>query len=127
MKKTMKNIKGIGTDIIEVDRLKKAIDRNGEAFLKRIFTQNEIEYCNKFKDSFLHFAARFAAKEAISKALGSGLGKKLSFLDIEIKNEKDGKPIAYFSNKAKKKFSNPLVLISISHTKALATAFAILL
>ncbi|NGX34940.1 MAG: Holo-[acyl-carrier-protein] synthase [Candidatus Anoxychlamydiales bacterium] len=121
----MKSIKGIGTDIVEVERLRSVIKRKGEAFLEKIFTENERKYCLKFKDSTIHLAARFAAKEAIAKALGTGFGKDLSFLDIEITNDEKGKPICILSKEIKKKFSNPEIFISITHTNAVTIAFVI--
>ncbi|NGX49257.1 MAG: Holo-[acyl-carrier-protein] synthase [Candidatus Anoxychlamydiales bacterium] len=121
----MTNIKGIGTDIIEIERLRLVIKRKGAPFLEKIFTEAERKYCIKFKDSTIHYAARFSAKEAIAKALGTGFGKDLSFLDIEITNDEKGKPLAKLSKEAEKKFNKPEILISISHTDALAITFAI--
>ncbi|MBN2479232.1 MAG: holo-ACP synthase [Parachlamydiales bacterium] len=118
-------IKGIGTDIIEVKRLKNVIKRKGNAFLEKVFTKKEIEYCQKFKKNpYPHLAARFAAKEALSKALGIGLGK-ISFLDIEITNDSRGKPIIELSSSIKKEFNNPTILLSISHTEIYALATVI--
>lgn len=115
-------MKGLGHDIIEIDRIKKAINEN---FLKKIFSKKEIEYCLKFKYSEIHFAGRFAAKEAIVKALGVGFGKKISFLDIEILNNKNGKPHVKLSKKINLSFKNPNILLSISHSKKIASAIAI--
>ena len=113
-------MKGLGTDIIEVDRIKKSIDRYGEKFLQKIFTKKEIEYCLKHKNSYIHFAGRFCAKESVAKAIGTGFNKDLNFLDIEIINDKSGKPKVFF-----KKEEKPNILISISHTKTIASAVAI--
>ncbi len=121
----MKNIKGIGTDILEIERLRSVIKRKGQPFLEKIFTEIERKYCLKFKDPVIHLAARFCAKEAIAKALGIGFGKDLSFLDIELINDKKGKPIVKFADKVKKKFNKPKILISISHTSTFAVAFVI--
>jgi len=120
-----KSIKGIGTDIVEIERLRSIIKRKGQPFLEKIFTESERKYCLKFKDTIIHYAARFCAKEAIAKALGTGFGKNLSFLDIEILNDEKGKPLVKLSKKAEKKFDYPDILISISHTKTLTTAFAL--
>ena len=117
----MKNIKGLGNDIIEIDRIKKAIDLHGEIFLKRLFTEKEIKYCQKHKNNQERFAGRFAAKEAIIKALkGGGFEKKLSFLDIEILNEENGKPYVKFLKDIPGK-----ILLTISHCKKMACAVAI--
>ncbi|NGX44420.1 MAG: Holo-[acyl-carrier-protein] synthase [Candidatus Anoxychlamydiales bacterium] len=122
----MTNIKGIGTDIIEIERLRLVIKRKGQPFLEKIFTAVERKYCIKFKDSTLHYAARFSAKEAIAKALGTGFGKDLSFLDIEITNDEKGKPLVNLSKAAEKRFNRPKILISISHTDTLAIAFVMI-
>jgi len=86
------NIFGIGTDIVNVKRMKKSLSKNGEAFKKRIFSKNEIIYCEKKKNSSAFYAKRFAAKEALSKALGTGIRKGIDFKNIEVLNNKLGKP-----------------------------------
>ena len=86
---------GIGCDIVEVDRIKKQVERFGDKFLNRILSSKEIsEYNNFILDSkkTLYLAKRFAAKEAFSKAIGSGIGKDISFTDISVLNNKKGKP-----------------------------------
>lgn len=117
---------GIGIDLIEIYRVEESIEKYKSKFLNRIFTKKEQEYCNRFSTPYEHFAVRFAAKEAISKALGTGFGEDLSWLDIEIQNDPTGKPSIIFSEKAKKKFSNPKAHISLSHTKDHAVAYVIL-
>jgi holo-[acyl-carrier protein] synthase len=83
---------GIGTDIINIKRFKKVLKKNTKIFKKRIFTINEIEYCENKKNTITFYAKRFAAKEALSKALGTGIRKGVNFKDIEIKNDSLGKP-----------------------------------
>lgn len=83
---------GIGTDIVNVTRIKKLLRNNGDSFKKRIFSKNEIIYCEKRKNSFTFYAKRYAAKEALSKALGTGIRKGIDFRNIEIFNDKFGKP-----------------------------------
>lgn len=119
-------IKGLGTDIIEVERIAANLKQYGEKFLDKIFTSREKEHCSKFKDPSLHVAGRFAAKEAVSKALGTGFGELLEFRDIEIFNDANGKPEVTLSKKAAAHFGNPTILLSISHCKTHATATAIL-
>ena len=114
----------IGTDIIEVERVREAIETHGKHFLDRMFTTTEQKECGQ---NLARFAGRFAAKEAIAKALGTGFGKDLSWLDIEIHNEENGKPVATLSQEAQKRFSNPVVNLSISHCKDYATAVALIL
>lgn len=116
---------GIGNDILEIERIRGSIDRHGQHFLNRIFTQKEQDYCYKFKDPIPHFAGRFSAKEAIAKALGTGFGSHLSWHDIEIVNDDLGKPVVILSDAAKKNFKNPRILLSISHSQNYATAVAL--
>lgn len=118
---------GIGTDIIEIHRIRETIRRHQHHFLDRVFTFREQEYCFKYTDSTPHFAGRFAAKEAISKALGKGVSPELNWLDIEIGHDELKKPIVLFSLKAQELFNSPKVLISISHCREYATATAILI
>ena len=117
----------IGNDIIEVARIKAAIDRRGNAFLKRILTENEMRYCLQFNPPYARIAGRFAAKEAISKAFGTGIGNKISWHDIEIINEPTGKPKVVLSQKAAKHIPpSHEILLSISHCKEFAMATALL-
>ena len=118
-------IHGIGNDIIEIERIEKSIQCYGSHFLQRIFTPSEIAYCEKHSQNARHFAGRFAAKEAIAKALGCGIGKKLSWHDMEILNDKAGKPFASLSPEANLRFNSPRIHLSISHCKEYATAVAI--
>ncbi|NGX31604.1 MAG: Holo-[acyl-carrier-protein] synthase [Chlamydiae bacterium] len=115
---------GIGTDLVEISRFQKALDRQGFAFIETILTQDEIAYCQKFNDPLPHFAVRFAAKEAIVKALGTGFRNGLNFQDITIKNDENGKPECFFSEKLKKQFPNIEMLLSLSHTDNYSLAMA---
>ena len=83
---------GIGTDIVNIKRMEKTLKTNGKAFKKRIFSKDEIIYCEKKKNPSRFFAKRFAAKEALSKALGTGIRKGIDFRNIEISNDILGKP-----------------------------------
>lgn len=121
-------ILGIGTDIFEVERMKKAIEKQA-TFADGIFTPNEIKYCSQFKNSAERFAARYAAKEALLKALGTGWRDGIKFLDIEITNNSLGKPSITLSGEAKniaEKLGAKSIHISMSHTKKLANAFVII-
>jgi holo-[acyl-carrier protein] synthase len=115
----------VGTDIVEIERIKNSIQRYGNSFLEKLFTQNEISYCSKFSDATAHYAGRFAAKEAIAKALGVGFGSEVEWQDIEILNDSKGKPIVSLSSKILQKFSNPNISLSISHEIKFATAVAL--
>jgi len=116
---------GLGNDIIEIERIAKAIERYGQKFLDRLFTPREQEYCLKHSDSNRHFAGRFAAKEAIAKALGTGFSASLSWLDIEIANDPSGKPHVRLSERSRRLHHNPVLHLSISHCKNYATAVAL--
>ena len=118
---------GIGTDIIEIDRLKDIIQKYEDKFLDKTFSKKEQKYCLKHSHPHKHFAARFAAKEAVAKSLGHGFGKTISLLDIEIINDELGKPNVYLSESCSNQFQKPYFFISISHSKNYATATAIAL
>jgi holo-[acyl-carrier protein] synthase len=118
-------LSGLGTDIIEISRIRQSIERHGAHFLDRLFSQQEQDFCYKYQDPVPHFAGRFAAKEAIAKAFGTGFGEQLAWHDIEIINDKLGKPIVHLSDTLKKKLSNPHIHLSISHSTDYATAVAI--
>lgn len=125
---TRTNIIGLGNDVIEVKRIQQAINKYKNNLLHRLFTNKEIEKSCAFKNRtayFAYFAGRFAAKEAIAKALGVGFGKSLSWLDIEILNSPSGQPIVELSKSSALHFNSPNILVSISHTKLVATAVAI--
>ena len=112
-----------GIDIIEVNRIKEAIQDLDEKFLKRVYTNYEIEYCNsKNNMKYQHFAARFAAKEAVFKAISNKLKSKydISWTDIEIKNDENGKPMFFID-----KLNQCDIIskdISMSHIKDYAIA-----
>ena len=115
----------IGTDIVSIQRIKKAINSSqGDKFKHRIFTENEINYCNNKANSILHFAGRFAAKEAITKAiLSSGIVDLISMNSIEIISGKNHKPEVNLRLDSKIKLQ---CKVSISHTDEFAIAFALL-
>ncbi len=110
---------GTGTDITEVNRLRKAAQRWGDSFLKRVFTAKELKNARTRISMYQHLAGRFAAKEAIFKALGN---LELSWQDVEIFNDKNGRP---YCNILNGKAKNTEIFISISHVKNYATASAI--
>jgi len=114
-------IKGIGIDIIEIDRIKDAISTHGDKFLSRIFTAKEISYCSiRKKLKFPELAVRFAAKEAYSKAIGTGI-KGIRFKEIEVVNNKNGKPHIALSGKVDSK-----VHLSLSHSENYAVASVVI-
>lgn len=113
-----------GVDIIEISRIKKAIERQGEKFINQVYTKSEIQYCeNHNTNKYQHYAARFAGKEATYKAIAQILSKeKLNWTEIEITNDKNGKPkVAIKSDKIID------IDISLSHCKEYATAYVVVL
>jgi holo-[acyl-carrier protein] synthase len=112
-------IEGIGVDIVSNSRIKKLYKRFGEKFLKRIFTEREINYCLRHSNPIPHLAGRFAAKEAVIKALDKPEGLKLK--DIEIINNQNGSPIVLIYGVKDKK-----IKITLSHEKNYTVAFVIL-
>ena len=114
-----------GTDIIEIDRVKKSIEKLGAKFLNKVFTEKEIEYCeNKKMQKYQHYAARFAAKEAVLKAISQLLDSKfdIEWKEIEVLNDEEGRP---FVNLLKKDIPIDEIDISISHCKTYAVASVI--
>ena len=95
-------IRGIGVDIVKVDRIEQAVERWGYRFLKRIFTPAEIERCQKRARPAQCLALRFAAKEAFAKALGLGMRKGLRWRDIEVVHDNFGKPDLLLHNQAQR-------------------------
>ena len=82
---------GIGTDIVNIKRIDNILKKNGNLFKNKFFSKNEIKYCDK-KNTSSFYAKRFAAKEAVTKAMGTGIGKGISLKNIEVINDRNGKP-----------------------------------
>ena len=120
-------IVGVGTDIVEIKRIKKSVEEHGEKFLNRIFTQTEIDYSSSKKNKFQHLAARFAAKEAIVKALAKCCDNGFNWKDIEIYNDNNGAPqVRLFGKFADYVSDGKKIEISLSHSEEYAVAFAVL-
>ncbi len=119
---------GIGTDIVECLRIAQMIERHGELFITRVFTQHEFEYCSSRKAATQHYAGRWAAKEAILKALGTGWVKGIGWRDIEVRNDAAGKPRVALGGGARdlcERLGVAAIDVSISHCRSHAMAFAI--
>jgi len=126
---TMKGIVGIGIDIVEVDRIQKAMAGHPERFRARVFTVQEVKYCESRQNRFEHYAARFAAKEAMMKALGTGWRKGVSFPEIEVCHAASGRPELVLHGKTLEQVGKAGALrtyLSLSHTKNYAVAQVIL-
>ena len=124
------NIYGIGIDIVKISRFSKLIKK--KSYLKRIFSKKEIQKCSKKKINLKAcFAKKFAAKEAFSKAIGTGISEGLNFHEIEIDNEKNGKPLIRLKNKSSKKIkfilkNNYSLNLTISDEKEYAIAMVLI-
>jgi holo-[acyl-carrier protein] synthase len=116
---------GMGVDIAEVDRIQAAIERHGEAFLRRLFTAEERDYCEQFRNKYERYAGRFAAKEAAMKALGTGWRRGVRWVDLEVVREKSGRPALALAGEAAKiaeRLGVKHIALSITHTESQALA-----
>ena len=124
----MPHLIGIGTDIMECLRIARMIERHGELFINRVYTPEEIKYCQSRKQATQHFTGRWAAKEAILKALGTGWRRGITWCDVEVRNEPGGRPVVAVRGGAKEvveQLGIAEILVSISHCRSYATATAI--
>jgi holo-[acyl-carrier protein] synthase len=121
----------IGTDIVEVKRIRAAIERTGQAFIDRVYTEAEAAYCDRgTRRRFESYAARFAAKEAYSKAAGTGIGENAALHEIEVVNGDNGRPelrlygtaLDYFEEH----FPGQHIDVSLSHTASIAIATVVI-
>lgn len=118
---------GIGTDIVEIKRIKDALEKYGDRFKNRIFTEIEQKYCDDWgENKYVHYAARFAAKESFSKAIGTGITKGFKFKEIGINNLKTGEPVIELSGGLSDKYKDYSARVSLSHTDNNAIAFVVL-
>ena len=117
---------GHGIDIIDIDRIRKTLDRHGDRFLRKIFTEGERDYCQQKVDPAPACAARFAAKEAFAKAIGTGIGQHINWLDVEVVKDEHNAPSIRLSQRLKSRYENVRIFLSLSHTKSHATASVIL-
>jgi len=112
----------IGTDIVKVSRIKALIDQKEEKFLNKIFTKEEILYCNAYPNPEVHFSGKYAAKEAVKKALlSNGIIEKISLKNIKILNKDNKVPYVVINN-----LSNLNYNVSISHEEEYAIAFVVI-
>ena len=123
-------IHGIGIDVVEVARMATGIERHGEPYLARIFTDGERAYCDAQHNPAIHYAARFAAKEAVAKAFGTGIGKHAGLKDLEVVRDEGGAPQILLHAAAKdfaKSQGIGQVLISLTHASEYAAANALVI
>jgi holo-[acyl-carrier protein] synthase len=120
---------GIGTDIVNIQRVQKSLDRHGEAFAKRILHSNELEHFRDTSQKTAYLAKRFAAKEALAKALGTGIRQGIHLHEIETQNDLLGKPLFVFHGSTLKKTSELGVtesFLTLSDEQKYAVAYVIL-
>lgn len=122
------SIHGIGIDLVEIPRLRELIARQGDMFLRRVFTPAERAFCEARKNAEQHYAGRFAAKEAVAKSFGTGIGKHMAFLEIEVVPMENGAPRIVLHGAAESHAAEcgvAEVLLSITHTESYAVANAL--
>src|SRR4051812_15043720 len=120
---------GIGTDIIEVERVRGVLERQGERFLARVFTEEERAYCAGMAHPHKHYAARFAAKEAVSKCFSTGIGGDLGWRSVSISHGERPQPLVRLDEKGEallRHVGATHVHVSLSHTETVAMAVAVL-
>jgi holo-[acyl-carrier protein] synthase len=125
----MSNIIGMGLDATDIDRIADTIERYGERFLRRIFTDGEVAYCARRRVPAIHFAGRFAAKEAAMKALGTGHSHGVLWRDVEVVR-RGGPPQLQLHGGAARRFASiggHTSLVTITHSDALALAHVLIL
>jgi holo-[acyl-carrier protein] synthase len=118
---------GTGIDVIEVARIRQAIDRWGDRFLRRVYTAREIRYCRARNRPAASFAARFAAKEAAMKALGLGPKGGVRWKSLEVVNLPSGAPVMQAAPTLKPLLGDRTLLVSLTHTREQAVAMALLI
>jgi holo-[acyl-carrier protein] synthase len=122
-------IYGIGIDLVENDRMNKIIQKWGDKFLCRVFSESEVAYCGHHAQAHIHYSARFAVKESFLKAIGIGLGRGVKLNEIEVVNEESGKPNLMLYGGAQEHFVQAgieTIHLSITHTKKYASAMVLL-
>jgi holo-[acyl-carrier protein] synthase len=120
---------GTGVDLVEIERLRKVIERLKDRFVFRVFTPGEQTFCNAHRDPIPHYAVRFAAKEALFKALGTGWAKGVTWLDVEVQRERQDAPTMILQGEAQRlsaAMGAQKVHLSLSHSDQWAIAMVIL-
>ena len=122
------SVVGLGLDLVEVERIRALLEKSGDRFKERVFTEDEIAYCESCADAAMHFAARFAAKEAVAKALGTGFSSGVSWRDIEVKRSAEGAPTVLLHGGALRVAASLGIakwVLSLTHTQSSAAASAV--
>lgn len=117
---------GLGIDLVEVARIRAAIARYGDRFLNRIYTEEELRFCNPRTNRELAYAARFAAKEAFFKALGTGLSRGVKWRDVAVCDDEHSRPRIEVRGKAREILGSSRTQLSLSHTRKYAIAVVVI-
>jgi holo-[acyl-carrier protein] synthase len=120
---------GLGADVIEISRIARAVERQGERFLARVFTDEEREYCSRMAHPHKHLAARFAAKEAVSKCFTTGIGSQLGWKSVSVYHGERHEPLVRMDEKGEallREVGATHVVLTLSHTDLVAMAVAAL-
>ncbi|MFZ1976767.1 MAG: holo-ACP synthase [Bacteroidota bacterium] len=123
---TKGNIAGIGVDVVDVPRMKEVLEKQGDHFYKKIFSDMEVTYCRTRKRPYMHFAARFAAKEAVAKAMRTGWSGSFRWKDISVVNDSFGAPHILLTGEVAIALEKCNVHLSLSHTDNTVVAFVVL-
>jgi holo-[acyl-carrier protein] synthase len=119
---------GLGTDLIEIERVQQSLDRFGARFMHKVFTEGEIAYCQQKKHAAESFAARFAAKEAAAKALGTGISRGIGWQEIEVRRTPGERPTLHLSGRAAERAEAMGVRhlhLSLTHNRDVAMAVVV--
>ncbi len=119
-------IRGIGVDIIEIERIRESIETRGDRFLDKVFTPQEVAYCAAKQNSAQHYAARFAAKEAMSKALSTGWAGEFRWKDVELTNDPSGQPHLFLHGPLRDELAGTRVHVSLSHSHSHVVAVVVI-
>ncbi len=125
----MTEVKGVGVDLAQITRMRRAVERWDERFLRRVFTEGELAYCRRRRDPIPHLAARFAAKEATLKALGTGLRMGVNWRELEVRRERGQAPTMVLTGRSRAialARGGSRVLLSLTHDGDYAIAQALL-
>ncbi|HAV24286.1 MAG: holo-[acyl-carrier-protein] synthase [Ignavibacteria bacterium GWA2_55_11] len=119
-------IRGIGVDVVDIQRMKETLVEQGDAFRRRVFTEAEIDYCDRKPRPYENYAARFAAKEAVSKALETGWSGTFRWKDVEVLNDPSGAPKVGLKNETAKLLEGHRVHLTLSHSESTVVAFVVI-
>jgi len=119
-------MKGIGIDVVEIDRLRKIVETWGDRFLEKVFTPGELGYARQRANPSQHLAGRFAVKEAVAKAMATGWSGGFRWKDVEVSNDAYGKPSVVLSGSVRTMLEGCRVHITISHAETVVVAAAVI-